>query len=133
MTHEIKLNKAFGYLWMSDMQKPKVLQGEANRTHTLTDGENPFVVEGMLFDGETSTSIKYVDGKYIVKETVLADLDALNGVKSTEQEYVPSTRMKLADGKKLLFRQYWRPVTDDLCENMDVLQPAELVFVGFKK
>jgi CRISPR type III-associated protein (TIGR04423 family) len=35
--------------------------------------------------------------------------------------------------QKMKFRQYWRPVEDDLCEGMKVLQPAELVFVGFEK
>jgi CRISPR type III-associated protein (TIGR04423 family) len=44
---------------------------------------------------------------------------------------------------KLLFKEFWRPVNDKLCgskigkendknfEGMEVLQPAETVFVGF--
>ena len=35
------------------------------------------------------------------------------------------------DGEQLKFNLYWREVEDDLCEGMKVLQPAELVFVGF--
>jgi CRISPR type III-associated protein (TIGR04423 family) len=40
---------------------------------------------------------------------------------------------RMENVQKMKFRQYWRPVEDDLCEGMTVLQPAELVFVGFEK
>jgi CRISPR type III-associated protein (TIGR04423 family) len=53
-------------------------------------------------------------------------LDDLDGVKQEQMFF--SHRM--AD-RKLYFKQFWQPVNDEQCEGMQVLQPAELVFVGF--
>ena len=62
-----------GYLWYSDKDQPKVLNNVDSEI-TLDETKNPFVIEGQLFDGKRSISIKYVDGKYIVKKYVLAEL-----------------------------------------------------------
>ena len=64
MEHQIKNAKYEGYLWQSDQSKPRIIgEGEA-LSLTLTDGENPFVVEGLLWNPEENTSIqiRYVDG-----------------------------------------------------------------------
>ena len=119
-----------GYLWYSDEKKPTVLNHEDFEI-TLDEKINPFVIEGHLFDGKQSISIKYVDGKYIVKKYVL---DGLPKEDCTEQSFLAN---RMGDIKVLKFRQYWRErreqreQKDDLCEGMPVLQPAELVFVGF--
>mgnify|MGYP003322291034 CR=1 FL=1 len=36
-------------------------------------------------------------------------------------------------GRVIKMRRYWRPERDALCEGMDVLKPAEMLFVGFEK
>lgn len=113
-----------GYLWYSDKDQPKVLNNVDSEI-TLDETKNPFVIEGQLFDGKRSISIKYVDGKYIVKKYVLAELPKED---FTEQSLL-AHRMK--DVKSLNFRQYWREQEDELCDGKKVLQPAELVLVGF--
>ncbi len=119
---KIEKSKYQGYLWYSDKKEPQVLNNEVFELE-IADNANPFVIEGQLFDGQKSINIKYVDGKYIVNTY---DLNALDGVMQEQKFY--SHRM---DGKQLKFRQIWKEQPDELCEGMQVLQPAELVFVGF--
>ena len=111
-----------GYLWYSDQKSPDVFENKEIELE-LSDDTNPFIIEGQLYDGKTSISIKYVDGKYVVKSYVI---DVLKG--DVKEQMFYSHRM---GGRKLKFRQYWRPIPDELCEGMEVLQPAEWVFVGF--
>lgn len=135
---EIKGNKLEGYLWYSDQDKSTVYNG-TKECFEFDDNDNPFVIEGQLYDTEEkkSYSIKYVDGGYLKKEYP-KDFKGkdLSGCEITNK-YYQSNRM---DGKVLQFMEIWRPVPDSLCEESDsgsngmsVLQPAELVFVGFKK
>lgn len=120
---KIEKSKYQGYLWYSDESKPaKVLNNEEFEIE-IADNANPFIVEGQLFDGQKSISIKYVDGKYFFNTY---DLNALDGVMQEQKFY--SHRM---GGKQLKFKQIWEEQPDELCEGMQVLQPAELVFVGF--
>ncbi|MBO5699233.1 MAG: TIGR04423 family type III CRISPR-associated protein [Bacteroidaceae bacterium] len=123
---KIEKAKYEGYLWMSDAQNPQVLE-HVDFELEISDHENPFIVEGQLWDKEQarSISIKYVDGKYIYKEYTIKN----EGQVMAEVKTFYSNRM---DGKKLKFKQYWREEKNEMCENMLVLQPAELVFVGFE-
>ncbi len=124
---KLEKTKYVGYIWMSDEPSPKVLKNEEFE-YDFIDGENPFVVEGQLFNGEISFSIKYIDGKYIVnKYNVLENQSA--GIEYSEQTYIANF-----DGVPgMQFRQYWREEPDKFCNNMKVLKPAEFVFVGFTK
>lgn len=119
--------KYVGYIWKSNEKTPKVFDGGIF-DESLVNNDNPFIIEGQLYDEEraVSYSIKFVDGEYLIHKYEIAN-DASCNYK--EIAYI-ANRM---DGKKLLFRQYWRPESDPLCENMKVLQPKELVFVGFKE
>lgn len=145
-----------GYLWMSDRSSPIVVnagqslgkieyeihpvlyvfgtdsQPDENKLNPLKS-ENPFIIEGYLFDAKNniSISIKHVDGKYMVKALDLSTLPEL-----CEEQVFLSYRMEAI--KKLIFKQVWREEKDEYCdwegnEKMQVLQPAEFVFVGFKK
>lgn len=120
---KIEKSKYQGYLWFSNAKEPHVINNEDLEIEK-SEAENPFIIEGQLFDGKKSISIKYVDGKYIYKTYMLAEL------KDEFQEQLFFAH-RMGD-KQLKFRQYWREVPDDCCEGMEVLQPAELVFVGFK-
>lgn len=120
---KIEKSKYSGYLWKSDQKAPEVIF-EEEREFTLDDNQNPFIVEGFLYDSKTSYSIRYVDGKHIVKKFILSELSK----DFTSQTYIPS--FKGVSGVK--FRQYWKSEPDALCEGMEVLKPAQLVFVGFK-
>jgi CRISPR type III-associated protein (TIGR04423 family) len=112
-----------GYLWYSDQKKPKIYDNKVMEFN-FDDNANPFVVEGFLHDGKTSYSIKYVDGKHIIAKFDLNNLPT----NFTEQTFIPSFK----EVAGLTFQQYWRPETDENCLGMEVLKPAEFVFVGFK-
>jgi len=112
-----------GYMWWSHKNTPEVYKDKEIEIE-LDDSTNPFVVEGLLYDGKVSYTIKYVDGKHIVTKFVKSELV---GIEKTEEIYLAN--FKGVAGLK--FNQYWRPQVDELCEGMEVLQPAELVFVGF--
>lgn len=117
-----------GYTWYSNEKAPRVYNCDKEIELELEDGENPFVVEGFLCDGAKSISIKFVDGRYIIKTY---DLNAL----SQDKELYDERELYFADNKNLkkvlAFRHYWRVEKDDLCDGMEVLQPAEVVFMGF--
>jgi len=120
---KIEKSKYSGYLWKSDQKAPEVIF-EEEREFILDDKQNPFIVEGFLYNGKTSYSIRYVDGKHLVSKFILSELPK----EFTPQTYIPC--FKGVEG--LNFRQYWKPEPDPLCEGMEVLKPAQLVFVGFK-
>lgn len=125
---KINKSKYVGYLWYSNAQQPELYFGE-EKEFMFDDNKNPFVIEGWLTDKKkTSYQIKYVDGKHWVKQYDLEKLMA-SGLESTPKSFYPSFK----GVSKLEFVQYWRPEPDELCENMQVLKPAEFVFVGFKK
>ena len=130
-----------GYLWWSDQEKPKVYvegkvyiendeQAEDNvKEFDLVNGQNPFIVEGQLYDKakHTSISIKYVDGEYIYKEFPVSPTDISSDM-IDKKEYF-SNRM----GNRLLkVLRYWKETPDSLCEGWNVLTIDKNVFVGFK-
>lgn len=124
-TDRIPKSAYTGYLWYSDAKEPQLFD-KTESEFSFDDIKNPFVVEGWLTDNITSYQIKYVDGKH---EILSYDIDALKLFKHEEKEFIPVFK----DFRKMHFTQYWRPVTDEMCEGMQVLQPAEFVFVGFTK
>lgn len=134
MTEIPQDEKYQGYLWPSDQNEPIVCGGNKTLNDAISDfykeneipdfKENPFIVEGFLFNakGNSSITIKYAGGKYLVKEYCNLAIDNDNVRK------YHSNRM---DNRILKFMQNWVSVPDDNCCGFDVLQPAELVFVGF--
>jgi CRISPR type III-associated protein (TIGR04423 family) len=116
-----------GYLWWSNAQEPMVYQNE-----TLPDwpGEtdNPFIIEGNLVNkaNNLSYSIRFVDGDYQVNRF---DLKELNDKEFISKVYLPN---RFSPGiKKLCFKEFWKQVPDEFCENMQVLKPGETAFIGF--
>lgn len=123
-----------GYVWYSDQTQPDIYTGDRVFNGLPDANANPFIVEGQLFNGKKSYSIKYVDGRYVVK---CYPMELLEGVEYTPQSYIAS--FDGAPSGKLIFNQYWRLKRDEYCEDennvegMEVLTPAEWVFVGFEK
>lgn len=134
---EIPAGKFTGFLWKSD-QKPyevKVLNDEMTEPITLDASENPFVVEGQLYDDKSkkSYSIKYIDGLYWLIQYDVEKLDKEIMCKDRkEHKYIAS--FDNAPGR-LCFREYWREQDDEdkQCLGFKTLCPAEFVFVGFDK
>lgn len=120
--------KYTGYLWMSNKTEPDIYENQ-ELTEVLSESKNPFVVEGQLYDpiSRSSYSIKYVDGKHIVVKYDLSELEQKYG-----KEKCVAYRSNRMQGRKLYFIQYWNKEKDELCEDMEVMKPAEQVFVGFK-
>lgn len=127
---EIKAGTYVGYIWKSDTNKPEVYCNDAIQDIKLNDEENPFIIEGQLYDKEkcVSYSIKYIDGKYIAKK--FSDLEDEELGMNIPISYYAN---RMDNVEKLMFRQYWEAEQDDLCEGMEVLKPTSMVFVGFEK
>lgn len=120
-----KITNCNGYIWKSDSDKPEIITPEM--TIECNNGEIPFIIEGQLFDGKISYSIKYVDGAYRVKEYQVNSED----FNQTDVELKEFQSHRMGD-RILCFLEYWKPQEDELCLGMEVMQPAEFVFVGFK-
>ena len=125
----IKINQCQGYLWLSNQQKPEVFQNEKFEK-SFDETKNPFVVEGQLYDVDKkkSYSIKFVDGKYLIKSFDVTDDDFRNPY--TENKKYLSNRM---GDRWLKFLRYWEPREDKNCLGMPVLTLTKNVFVGFKE
>ena len=125
---EILTNNLYeGYLWWSNAQEPMVFQNEA-LPDWPGETDNPFIIEGNIVSKENmlSYSIRFVDGEYQVNRYDLKDLKDKEFISKV---YLP---IRFSPGiKKLCFKEFWKPVPDEFCENMQVLKPAETVFIGF--
>lgn len=133
--NKIECGSYTGYYWMSDQQRPELVDGNLPEAlSNLDNSYNPFVVEAQLYseDSGLSYSLKYIDGEYYIFETQVnaADIDSAKKGSTTEIPYKEYYAHRLG-GRKLGFLQYWEETEDEFCENMKVLQPAQLAFVGF--
>lgn len=133
--NEIKDLNYEGYIWLSDKEKPIVYE---NVPVTLpNEGDNPFVVEGQLYNKAEglSYSIKYVDGQHIIQENTVTKADMEN--KDNEVKDYLSNRM---GDKWLKFLRYWEEIPDEdnfqdeeHPNGLPVLTMTKNVFVGFKE
>lgn len=117
-----------GYLWFSDAETPVVYDNVASKEIILKDTDNPFVVEGQLYDSaaKKSCSIKYVDGRYLVNYFQVSDEDIASP--THEVKAFLSNRM---EGRMLYFLRYWEASPDEYCLGEDVLKMTKNVFIGF--
>lgn len=128
--------KLVGFLWRSDNNPHTVEVYDGSKDISeinLNASENPFVVEGQLYDDgkKKSYSIKYVDGLYWLRVYDVKKLDAeVNEEDIQEYKYIAS--FDDAPGR-LYFKEYWREKEDPQCLVFKSLCPTEFVFVGFKK
>lgn len=141
----IEAAKYVGYLWYSNEKEPKVFDGnETVPEINLDEKENPFIIEGNLWDedgGRKSIMIRYVDGKYLVRKTQVTE-EELKGISSSQaygsESHIATTCKdylvhRIGGVKCLRFLQYWKAEADRMCEEMFVLRPSKLVFIGFVK
>lgn len=138
--NEIKtINKGLytGYIWRSNAKDLEIINGNIPEDlQTLDCSKNPFIIEAQLIDTakEKSYSVKYADGKYYAYQYDIQNYDLeevkKNNIKELVFQEFQSHRM---DTIKLQFIQRWTEKKDEYCEGMQVLQPAELIFVGFKE
>lgn len=129
-TNKIEKSLYTGYLWKSDSPHPEVLIPAQEYEYAPVDSENPFIIEGFLYDEDNhiSYSIKSVDGECFIHRY---DLNTFNNVEKREKKYL--AHPNIGNNIKLKFDQYWRPEPDERCEEISVLKPAEFVFTGFQK
>lgn len=119
---EIPHGKYEGYYWMSNDKKAIIIDGNFDFTKIQN---NPFIIEGMLWDNDQNISIMIMHtGQYNISQYNIKEL--------------PNTFDKcyLAHGidgvKKVKFKQIWLPEPDPFCNDMDVLKLKAIVFTGFK-
>jgi CRISPR type III-associated protein (TIGR04423 family) len=120
--NEIPQGSYTGYYWMSDKEKPETVDGEFRPN---LNGQNPFIIEAMLWDETTQKSIMITHtGKYHIFEYDLNLLEVEDEIK----EYMPH---RLEGVKKVKFKQYWKAEDDPLCCDFQVLELKAQIFVGF--
>jgi CRISPR type III-associated protein (TIGR04423 family) len=120
-----------GYIWLSDQSRPEIL--DISKFDFTKIGKNPFIVEAYLYAEKKNISIaiKKYDDKYYISQVDLNKIDTING-QIKKHTYIADESLgpKI---KKLSFKEYWQPKTDELCENMKVLKPTWIAFTGFEK
>lgn len=122
-----------GYLCYSDDTPVRVLNHEKFSLEASAE-QIPFIIEGELYDEaqRLSWSIRYADGQYrILRYEVLEE-----GMEFDHQYVVPRFDLAADESKetcRLHFYQYWMARPEPLCEGMEVLMPAQRVFVGFEQ
>jgi len=122
---EIPTGNYHGYYWMSDKESPKMVNG----IFEPPTGNNPFIIEAMLWDDDNKKSIMISHtGKYQIFEYNISLLEQ-EGVLETKF-YMPHRLDKV---KKVNFKQFWIEDPDPLCEGMPVLKLKAQIFVGFDK
>jgi CRISPR type III-associated protein (TIGR04423 family) len=125
---DIPSAKYDGYVWMSNEDKPIVLQKEDfNHRESVI---NPFIVEALLFDEEKQHSIHIThDGSYKITGF---DLNTFKKptFEVVEKSYLPH---RLEGLKKVCFKQIWMEEEDKEFPNFPVLTLQATVFCGFKK
>lgn len=124
-----------GYYWMSDATDPVLVKDAIPEFLSRLDANaNPFIIEAQLFDysNRLSYSVKYVDGSYIAHRQEVKE--SLKDVEAGKYDHITLKKnyANRMPGLRLCFFQYWKEKPDMLCEGMNVLQPAEMAFVGFE-
>ena len=116
-----------GFLWLSDKKEPIILIDEKIPYDIFKS--LPFVVEGHLFcksRNGLSIKIKNIDGEYYVSTV---ELNTIPKNQITQNDFVAIKNDKGI--KNIRSVQYWEKVPDQLCENMDTLEPSWVAFNGF--
>lgn len=128
MEHHISKAKYEGYLWRSDSPTPEVIDGSAETEITLIDEDNPFVVEGQLWDKvqNRSIAIRYAGGHYCIAETTVTP-------EQFQEPTVCYIAHRMAGIKGLKFLRIWTEQNSKYCEDMPVMTLQNTVFVGFEK
>ena len=126
-----KQAKYEGYIWWSDQTQPQVLLDEEFDVEGLKDDINPFLIEGQLWNAADgiSISIRYADGRHIIKNHLVTSVDLQGTSTVTRERYISHIK----GVGRLCFLRYWKAEEDELCEGFKALRPEKLVFVGFEK
>ena len=126
-------NKQYtGYLWFSDKAIPNTLHDETYDFGSVK--LNPFIAEGYLYcaDDCTSISIAPMGGDYFIGAVQFGQ-EPHHLVSDDQFELKKYVGHNAFHGSMLTFVQHWEKRKDDLCDGMEVLQPAWVAFVGFDK
>ncbi len=131
---DIDINKKFtGYYWLSDSDKPEILDDEIKDFSTVIKKNSQFIQEAYFTDGENSYSIKHFDGRgHIVS---IANIKEIEAKDYTLNSYIADpaiVRVSKKNVSKLNFITEWKAEVDDLCKEMEVLKPGKVAFTGFE-
>jgi len=119
-----------GYYWLSDSSSAVLIDNTLiNFSEFEKNGrpQNPFIVEANLYnnDSKTSVSIRHIDNEYML---TIINWSEGEEVEVKEMQFIGHSSLKQ---KRLKFHEAWDCRTDEYCENLPVLTPAGIGFVGF--
>jgi len=119
-----------GYYWLDNTHIPVVFK---DKMVDLSKYEtaSPFIQEAFFTDKVTSYSVKHFDGLGHVVTSIKIDEIKENSVHS----YLANPAIIREDNSiyNLAFIQEWAEEKDELCENLMVLKPGRIAFIGFNK
>jgi len=122
-----------GYVWLSDREKPEILNNQTFDFSKYEEGANLFIIEALLYNKENDKSVHITHtGKYHIQPFNLGDLSQDSEL--VDVNYLPH---RLEGIKKVCFKQLWVPESDENCKiddngnGMKVLKMKGLIFTGF--
>lgn len=119
----IPQGKYEGYVWMSDQEYPKILEGQDIPRNA---GDGAFIQEALLWNAEQQQSIHVRHlGHLQVVQYNMKDQSTDNAISFLSH--------RMAGYSHLKFKRTWVEEKDPACADMEVLVPGELIFVGFGK
>ena len=131
-----------GYVWISNDPKPIVI---IDNTYDFSKKfDKAYIIEAYLYSKEKnlSISVKHLDGKDLISQIDLNGLDiSKENENISKHRYIADAAItnkykEITDENKkviyLDFIQYWDYEEDELCENLKVLKPTWVAFVGFE-
>lgn len=128
---DIDISKEYnGYIWLSDESKPQIMDKSSVNFYKY-ENTNPFIQEGYFTDDEFSYTIKHFDGiGHCVYKTKIDELK--NGNEEISSYLAdPALTRENEKIKKLKFITEWIAENDEKCDNMEVLKPGRVAFIGF--
>lgn len=124
---EIPSGNYTGYYWMSDAEKPVLVEHPEAFPNEALSQMIPFIVEGNLYDEVKKISI-YI--RHNGKGHVIYKYN-LNNPSGFEMNMVSLIAHRLDGMGRVTFIELWKEEGDPLCENLKTLRPYARVFVGF--
>lgn len=121
-----------GYIWYSDKKEPEIIENENNiDEYFKSENNNPFIIEGQIYDtkNKKSYSLKHANGELLGREYDINIIQNDTSICRRERKFT-SHRM---GNRTLHFIEVWRKEEDDLCEEIYVYKPHELIFTGFNE
>lgn len=126
LTNSTKTGNFTGYIWLENKNKPTIIKSSSIINWETCLKSSLFVMEAMLCNTEKSISIKAIDGKHFIQETILNTLD------SNEEEIIKVPIAK-SDNYILKLIPFFENRPDPFSEGFEEAYFSHYIFLGFTK